>query len=1033
VFKQVSRHVGPAARRILLATAALLPAAAARAADLPLKAPPPLVMESWAGPYIGAYFAAVGGNFHESAAGIETDVINTDAARANLAGKNTGTMASLFTGRNWQFGRFVVGGQIEATVASDVALHGEGPGTLVAGPTNAPTFAFSTTTNNDPQLKFMTGAIGRAGFLLRPELLLYGLGGFEFGHFSYPDFDQFLLRGVRLHDHGWSIGYTAGVGAEGRLDDHWSWRAEYRYLHFDPARSLFLDLGAPTILSTTHRDQVDMQVATIGLAYRFGETGPMAAMAAIPPASRKIWADSWAGPYAGIYFGAGAGHAAESFNSSSGDGSFMESSPGTGKMTGSMTDLFLGYNWRSGRIVAGAQAEGTLFSDVGFRIAGPRTTVDTIFIGGVFNSQFIDIGPSFNDQQLRSTVGLIGRAGLLATPNLLLYGLGGLELGHFVFPNALGDGTLGKWVAGYTAGAGGELKIDDHWSLRSEYRYMHFGVSRDTSVTFTQFDPVSGAILGSGTTNSTRRTATDFHVGKIGVAYKFGEPGPVSAMAAIPPLSKPAWSDGWAGPYFGAYVGAGAGRARSSFTQRDISAGDTQTTTAALSGNTTGMQTDLFAGYNFRRDRLVFGGQVEVTQFSDVAAKTTGVGTFVDPFSSRSDTVDHGDQLRSMVGVIGRAGVLATPDLLLYGLAGPALGHFTFPDTGAEFRNQNGKWVLGYTAGAGAELRVASHWSLRAEYRYLHFGIGRAEDNNFLSESIDAAGNVSISTSSSSVSQHSNVDFHSGKIGLVYRMGEDPSSAMAAMAGGAPCCDRWTGFNAGIYGAAGKGRVRDTVTGADNFADFDQTGAFVFGQTDTFSGNALGNVTGGMVDLFAGYNWRNGRFVVGGQAEASIFGDIKLRSVGMESGSFTTLPSPPGTTASFSGSFMVQQSLQSRAGLIGRAGFLATPDLLLYGLAGAEFGHFALSSIDDFGGENGKWVLGYTAGAGAELKLTDRWSLRGEYRFMRFDVSRNHTFVNNTSQVGFGPTFQTDTTDTRTRMDFHLAKLGLAYAFCYCQ
>jgi opacity protein-like surface antigen len=130
---------------------------------------------------------------------------------------------------------------------------------------------------------------------------------------------------------------------------------------------------------------------------------------------------------------------------------------------------------------------------------------------------------------------------------------------------------------------------------------------------------------------------------------------------------------------------------------------------------------------------------------------------------------------------------------------------------------------------------------------------------------------------------------------------------------------------------------------------------------------------------------------------------------------------------------MVQQSLQSRAGLIGRAGFLATPDLLLYGLGGVEFGHFALSILDDFGGENGKWVLGYTAGAGAELKLTDRWSVRGEYRFMRFDLSRNQGFVNDTFQVGFGPAFQTDTTDTRTRVDFHLAKLGLAYAFCYCQ
>jgi len=78
-------------------------------------------------------------------------------------------------------------------------------------------------------------------------------------------------------------------------------------------------------------------------------------------------------------------------------------------------------------------------------------------------------------------------------------------------------------------------------------------------------------------------------------------------------------------------------------------------------------------------------------------------------------------------------------------------------------------------------------------------------------------------------------------------------------------------------------------------------------------------------------------------------------------------------------------------------------------------------------------VPGYTAGAGAELKLTDRWSLRGEYRFMRFDFSRNQAFAGSSSQLGFGPVEDTDNNNTRTRVDLHLAKLGVAYAFCYCQ
>ena len=76
-------------------------------------------------------------------------------------------------------------------------------------------------------------------------------------------------------------------------------------------------------------------------------------------------------------------------------------------------------------------------------------------------------------------VGAIGRAGYLVTPNVLLYGLGGLELGHFTYPdsNDRFGGKNGKWVAGYTVGAGGEVKLTDNWSLRGEYRYLHFGES----------------------------------------------------------------------------------------------------------------------------------------------------------------------------------------------------------------------------------------------------------------------------------------------------------------------------------------------------------------------------------------------------------------------------------------------------------------------------------------------------------------------------------------------------------------------------
>ena len=132
-------------------------------------------------------------------------------------------------------------------------------------------------------------------------MLLYGLAGLEFGHFIFPDADDTFGSANR----NWALGYTAGAGLEARYDDHWSLRAEYRYLHFATARSEVRDIG--TYLSSIRHNEVDMHVGKVGLVYSFGGSGPSSAMAAIPPSSRQVWADSWAGPYAGIYFGAGSG------------------------------------------------------------------------------------------------------------------------------------------------------------------------------------------------------------------------------------------------------------------------------------------------------------------------------------------------------------------------------------------------------------------------------------------------------------------------------------------------------------------------------------------------------------------------------------------------------------------------------------------------------------------------------------------------------------------------------------------------------
>jgi opacity protein-like surface antigen len=1064
------------------------------AADMPVKAPPKAAwVDSWAGPYIGAYFGAGAGQAAESFTGASaSDTITTlngavvqtsarnQASAGNMAGDMTGSMVDLFAGYNWRIGNFVVGGQVEGTAFSDVALKTIGTQTttsvsLLNGGVTSSTSSFGTTENSQ-QLRSRVGLIGRVGFLATPNLLLYGLGGLELGHFVYPDGnDPFGGNNGK-----WVAGYTVGAGGEARLDEHWSLRAEYRYLHFDVNRNE-TDFGTQTQVTgaavanslfnaaTARQTAADFHLGKIGLVYRFGPAGPLSAMAAMPPAPGAAWGDSWAGPYFGAYFGAGAGPAKEAFTTTANnvrsapgsDSTFSQTSIGNlaGNMTGSMVDLFAGYNWRTGNFVIGGQAEGTLLSDVTLKPIGTRTFSSVSTTNGVVDSTSSGFFTAETNQQLRSRVGLIGRAGFLATPDVLLYGLGGLEFGHFAYPDS-GDqfgGSSAKWVAGYTAGAGGEVRLDDHWSLRGEYRYLHFDVNRDEANSNTQTGTTT---VSTNSTATVRQTRADFNLGKIGVVYRFGGSGPVSAMAAIPSAVRSTWSDGWAGPYIGAYFGAGAGRAKQSVAEAgnetQTSPGQTvqipQSSNASLAGDMTGSMVDLFAGYNWRAGNFVVGGQIEGTVFSDVALKAIGTETLTSPqilngvlnnTFSLTDTVDNNQRLRSMVGVIGRVGFLATPDLLLYGLGGLALGHFTYPDGNDRFGAENGKWVAGYTVGAGGELKVAAHWSLRAEYRYLHFNVNRDEANSSSQTQVQG-GITSVVDFNDATARPTAADFHLGKIGLVYRFGEGPVTAMAAMPVKAvragACCDSWAGVYFGAYFGSGKGRANEAFTDIAAATDtISQPGQpdLIFADSQTQGGNLAGHMTGSMVDLFAGYNWRAGNFVVGGQAEGTVFSDVTLKTLGVVPITFTSTAFGVTTTIPGTVAAEMQQQLRSRFGLIGRVGFLARPNLLLYGLGGLELGHFAYPDNNDIlGGQNSKWVAGYTAGAGAELKLTNHWSLRGEYRYMHFNVERNEaTSSLQTTADAAGVvdvTVSSETITHRTGADFHLAKIGAAYTFCYC-
>jgi outer membrane immunogenic protein len=166
----------------------------------------------------------------------------------------------------------------------------------------------------------------------------------------------------------------------------------------------------------------------------------------------------------------------------------------------------------------------------------------------------------------------------------------------------------------------------------------------------------------------------------------------------------------------------------------------------------------------------------------------------------------------------------------------------------------------------------------------------------------------------------------------------------------------WAGPYAGLslgYGFSGHTKARDIPANPS---------------TDGFVGGA-----------FAGYNWQSDNFVYGAEADIGYDG-VKGSSNG----------------------------IKSKAGVDGslraRLGYSVSPDILLYGTAG---GAAKSLKVEDTvtGASDRNTMLGWTAGVGSDIKLTDNLFGRVEYRYTDFG-SKNFDGIGhvkaNENRVTFG-------------------------------
>lgn len=108
--------------------------------------------------------------------------------------------------------------------------------------------------------------------------------------------------------------------------------------------------------------------------------------------------------------------------------------------------------------------------------------------------------------------------------------------------------------------------------------------------------------------------------------------------------------------------------------------------------------------------------------------------------------------------------------------------------------------------------------------------------------------------------------------------------------------------------------------------------------------------------VFGGYNWQQENFVYGAEA------DIGYNGV-------------KGDNAGQSGKTGIEGSLRARLG------YSVSPDILVYGTGGLAAKD---QKVDDGTNSENKGMLGWTAGVGTDIKLTDNVFGRVEYRYTDF-------------------------------------------------
>jgi outer membrane immunogenic protein len=278
--------------RVMLGSiAALAMISSAFAADLPVKAPPPVAPPPWTwnGFYIG-----INGGYSWGRSNRDLNFFNpvTGVNIATVSGggrKLTGGVFGGQIGYNWQVTNWVFG------IESDAQWTGQKGDTTVLCPVAgcfpglavAPGLATSASLND--KLQWFGTTRGRIGYNVVPTIMIYATGGAAYGEVQTDlGLTAFTAGGIPVTAVGSNrttrFGWSAGGGVEAMFAPNWSVKAEYLYVDLGTtSNSALLPTAAGFPLGVSLDRRLTDNIVRAGINYHFNwgpgpawGTGPVA-------------------------------------------------------------------------------------------------------------------------------------------------------------------------------------------------------------------------------------------------------------------------------------------------------------------------------------------------------------------------------------------------------------------------------------------------------------------------------------------------------------------------------------------------------------------------------------------------------------------------------------------------------------------------------------------------------------------------------------------------------------------------------------